>query len=546
VVSQLLFRSIGVVEPWLPPSQRRTVGNRDRGIATVTAVDRHLPGVDVASDATGRADPRPAAGRLPLGWVWPLLALGAGVGAVVAPLPTVLLLVVALLVASALLAPRLTAGIAVLVILFARPLEHLIPLPAMSYVDEGAVVLCVLTLPVRRLVTRQPLRTFPGQWWFTAFLVIGLLSSLLAQVPPWIFLTGGFLVSKGLLLAWAVAQLDWTERHLRAVARAGTALILVCLAATLVNLAVPDAWNAVLASDLRAVEPRSILPSLIGPFPHPIDLGQFMALSAIAVAAWRAAVGRTAFTLGLLLATAAGALLTGRRTAVTSVAAAWLWLQTVLRSTRVLIALGAVLPLAVLLLAGPVAEVTRATYHDYVANTTPEARTVLTVDSFSVAGEHFPAGAGFGRFGSAVAAENYSPEYVARGYPNIWGLGRTAEDGSFLTDTEWPAILGETGYFGAAAFACGLFAIYRAGRRLYRDAVAPLPRWAGLTLAGWVMVMLVGSVATVTFTGPPVSGAFFALAGVVTALADGTGAGGHSRSTPGAASRFRVSRTFSP
>jgi len=512
----------------------------------VTTVDHQLPAAGVAPDAAGRVDPRPAAGPLPLGWLWPLLALGAGAGAVVAPVPTVLVLAVALLLASALLAPRLTAGTAVLVILFARPLEHLVPVPAVSYVDEAAVVLCVLTLPVRRLVTRQPLRTFPGQWWFTAFLVLGLVSSLVAHVPPWIFLTGGFLMSKGLLLAWAVAQLDWTERHLRTVARAGTGLILFCLAAMLVNLAVPDTWNALLASDLRAVEPRSILPSLIGPFPHPIDLGQFMALSAIAIAAWRATVGRTAFTLGLLLATAAGALLTGRRTAVTGLAAAWLWLQTVVRSTRVLIALGAALPLAVVLLAGPVAEVTRATYHDYVANTTPEARTVLTVDSFSVAGEHFPAGAGFGRFGSAAAAESYSPEYVARGYPNIWGLGRTAEDGNFLTDTEWPAILGETGYFGAAAFACGLFAIYRAGRRLYRDAVAPLSRWAGLTLAGWLVVMLVGSVATVMFTGPPVSGAFFALAGVVTALADRTGAEGHSRSTPGAASRLPVSRISSP
>ena len=58
--------------------------------------------------------------------------------------------------------------------------------------------------------------------------------------------------------------------------------------------------------------------------------------------------------------------------------------------------------------------------------------------------------------------------------------------------------------------------------------------------------MLVGSVATVSFTGPPVSGAFFALAGVVTALADRTEEGGHNRSTPGAASRLRVSRTFSP
>ena len=119
------------------------------------------------------------------------------------------------------------------------------------------MVLCVLTLPARRLVTRRPLRTFPGQWWFTAFLAIGFVSSLVAQVPPWIFLTGGFLMSKGLSLAWAVAQLDWTDRHLRTAAWVGTGVILFCLAATLVNLAAPEAWNAVLASDLRAVEPRS-------------------------------------------------------------------------------------------------------------------------------------------------------------------------------------------------------------------------------------------------------------------------------------------------
>jgi hypothetical protein len=199
MMSQPLFRSIGTVEPWLPPPQRRTVGDRDRRIATVTTVDRQLPVAGVAPDAAARVDPRPAAAPLPLGWLWSLLALGAG--AVGAPVPTVLVLAVAVLLASALLAPRLTAGTAVLVILFARPLEHLVPVPAVSYLDEAAVVLCVLTLPVPRLVTRQPLRTFPGQWWFTAFLVIGLLSSLVAQVPPWIFLTGGFLVSKGLLLA---------------------------------------------------------------------------------------------------------------------------------------------------------------------------------------------------------------------------------------------------------------------------------------------------------------------------------------------------------
>jgi hypothetical protein len=145
---------------------------------------------------------------------------------------------------------------------------------------------------------------------------------------------------------------------------------------------------------------------------------------------------------------------------------------------------------------------------------------VLTRDSFSVAASHFPVGAGFGRFGSAVAASNYSPEYVARGYPSIWGLGRTPEEGRFLTDTEWPAIIGESGFFGAVAFIAGLVAIFRAGRRLTRGARDPAIRWAGLTVVGWLAALLVQSIGTVSFTGPPVSGAFFALVGVLGAAMD--------------------------
>jgi hypothetical protein len=93
------------------------------------------------------------------------------------------------------------------------------------------------------------------------------------------------------------------------------------------------------------------------------------------------------------------------------------------RSTAVLVALAAFLPVAVVVLAGPVSTVVAVTYHDYLGNGAPEARTVLTVDSFKVAGGYFPGGAGFGRFGSAVAAENYSPEYVARGYPRSGDSG---------------------------------------------------------------------------------------------------------------------------
>ena len=185
-----------------------------------------------------------------------------------------------------------------LAILFVRPLEHLVPVPAVSYLDETFVVLCVVTMPLRRLLDRKPLRTFPGQWWFVAFLTIGLMSSLVVQVPVVIFLSGAFVMVKGLLLAWAVAQLDLSERHLRCAVRVAACVILVALVAAAVNLALPEAWNAVLASDANAVEPRSALPSLIGPFTHPIDLGQFMSLSAVAIAAWRSSVAQDRLHVG--------------------------------------------------------------------------------------------------------------------------------------------------------------------------------------------------------------------------------------------------------
>ena len=449
-----------------------------------------------------------------------VVATAVGAAAAVAPLPTVAVLAAVAALGTAFFAPRATAAVAVLAILFVRPVERLVSVPGLSYLDEAAVALCVVMLPLRRVVERRPLRTVPGQWWFAAFFVMGVLSGVVLHVPPLIYLSGAFVLGKGLLLAWAVAQIDWSPRHLVTAARVGGFLIVFALAACMANLALPGAWNAVMASDTNAVEPRSFLPSLIGPFTHPIDLGQFMALSAVGVAGWRAAVGKGPISLALLIGSVAGAALTARRTAAASLSAAWLTVQAMVRSTRVLIVLLTCLPVAVVLLVGPVTEVVQVTYQDYIGKGTPEARTVLTLDSFAVAADHFPGGAGFGRFGSAVAATNYSPEYLARGYPQIWGLGRTAEDGRFLTDTEWPAILGETGFLGAAMFALGLWAIFRAGRRLARTGEDPVGRWTGLTVVGWLVALLVESVGTVSFTGPPVSGAFFALVGVVTALSD--------------------------
>jgi hypothetical protein len=458
-------------------------------------------------------------------WPWLVAAAGVGALAVVQPLVAVAAVAAVAVVAAAFAAPAAAVGVTVVVVLFVRPIEHLVPIALLGYLDEGLVLLCGIVLPLRRLLAGRALRAFPGQWWFAAFAAAGLLSGLFLDVPPETYLLGAVVMCKGLVFAWAVAQVDWEERHLRVAARTGAALIIFCLLATAANLALQGPWNAVMASDPNAIESRGFLPSLIGPFSHPIDLGQFMAFSAIALTAWRMTVRKGAFTLTLLLATAGAALLTARRTAIGSLVAAWLWLKAVGRSTGVLLAVAVTVPFAAVVLATPLATVVTATYNDYISpQAEPAARTVLTVDSFGVAAGYFPGGAGFGRFGSAIAASTYSPEYFARGYPDIWGLGRTAEDGRFLTDTEWPAIIGESGYLGAAAFLVGMILIYRASRRLYRHGATPLVRWIGLVAIGWTIASLVQSIATVTFTGPPGFGLFFGMVGLVTGLSARNGA----------------------
>jgi hypothetical protein len=457
-------------------------------------------------------------------WPWPVAAAAVGVVAVVEPIAALAMVGGAGMVLLTAIAPGATVGFTVLAVLFVRPLEHLILVPQLSYLDEALVLLCAVVLPLRRLIRGRRPRAFPGQWWFLGFAAAGVLSGVALGVAPVTFLSGAAVICKGLVFAWAVAQVDWEERHLNVAARAGAVLVVFCLAATALNLAIPGPWMAVMASDPNAIEARGFLPSLVGPFSHPIDLGQFMALSVIALTAWRIAVRKGPLSFALVVATAAGAVLSARRTAISSLVGGWLWVKAAGRSTGALLAIAVCVPLAALVLAAPIGVVVTSTYEDYLApHREPEARTVLTVDSVGVAAEHFPTGAGFGRFGSAIAAETYSPEYVERGYPDVWGLGRTAEDGRFLTDTEWPALIGETGFLGTAAFALGLLAIHRTSRQLWSSSGPPVHRWAGLVAAGWTIACLVQSVATVTFTGPPIYGLFFGLVGVVAALSDQRG-----------------------
>lgn len=88
------------------------------------------------------------------------------------------------------------------------------------------------------------------------------------------------------------------------------------------------------------------------------------------------------------------------------------------------------------------------------------ARGELARQAIAVANDYFPLGTGFATYGSAVTAQidNYSPLYYEYGLSTVWGLAPGAA--SFLSDTFWPTVLAQFGYFGLVAFAALLIALF--------------------------------------------------------------------------------------
>ncbi len=99
-------------------------------------------------------------------------------------------------------------------------------------------------------------------------------------------------------------------------------------------------------------------------------------------------------------------------------------------------------------------------FSDLVAGS---ARYQLLTKAFRVAADHFPFGAGFATFGSYYSGLHYSPLYSMYGISDVYGI--TAKDFSFISDSFWPMVLGQTGYFGLLCFAIAVCALFSAVKK---------------------------------------------------------------------------------
>jgi hypothetical protein len=433
-----------------------------------------------------------------LAWADPTLTL-AVIGA------TVLLLVAAF-------RPKAFALTAMLVIVLSAPIQSALG-GVGSYADEGMIALAAVALGTRRLVTEGRLIWLPGTGWFAGYLAAGVASSVMADVPARWAAPAAMIALKGIIFAFALAQLHWTRDDLVVLVRFGIAAVLAMGVTGLLNLAAPSVW-AQLTGEESPIDAVGPLPALNGIFQHPAAFSRFAGVLAVGCLLYGLVVRRSLANILLLAMSAGLAFLTFQVKSIVGLLATLGVMGARFARPAAVAGLVCVGPLVALLVVPPLAQLVGGDFEVYVLQ--DSARSRLTEGGAELAAHYFPFGAGFGLYGSSTAAANYSPLYYELGFSERFGLG--PDSAQFLNDTQWPAIYGEAGWIGAFCFAAGLACMLISLLRRSSSDEAPLVRWIRLTGIGWMMLLLVESSAAPVFVSSPSFPFVFAAAGIVAAF----------------------------
>lgn len=480
----------------------------------------------MAGSALRRGPWTAARGTAPSGtWAWTaggaLVGLVLGLAAVVQPLLALGVPVGAAAVVVAWRAPKVAIAGAVVGVLFAPMITHLVP--AYQSFDEAATALLGATALGRAVSGVAPVRRVPAAPWFAVFLVAGLASAVLADVPPSIVAQDLLLLCKGLVLYAVVVQLDWEAADLDRAIRLGAWIAVAVGVLVALNLVLGPLWYALFSQNGKLIQ-RAGIPSPIGPFGHPGAAGQAMAMFGSAALAYTTLLVRDPRARWVWVATLVIALLTLRRKAILGflLASGVITAQSQIARRLGVVLTIAIVPLGALLAWDSLSAAASYTYDDYFgARTSEAARTVLYTTAADIAHQQFPLGAGFGRYGTFAAFTNYSPLYYDYGFPDVWGLAPIT--GRFATDTFWPAILGEGGVLGLIGYGGGMLALaillLRRLHLAYRldGAIDPRIRFVLAVAIAWWVEFLIESVAAPVYASPPLYAAFFAVLGIAVA-----------------------------
>ena len=392
--------------------------------------------------------------------------------------------------------------------------------PELRHVDEIVVPLLFIAALVRtrpwRHNTIDPLREGALLVMFVA--AIG--SSVINAAPANVWPLGLLLLAKGFAFLYVCLWHDFHPRDLRQLYPLVLGIGIVVLALVPIEVLAPERFQQVLNLSTFGV-PREGLPSIKSVFYRPVLFAWFSAFVGLYLVAGYVVLRRPLLLLGAALF-GIGTILAGRRRAIAAVGAALVggiaadlighrW-RTTARGWGPVVA-GALLVSLVFSpsLLGLVAMTVDP------GNSADQARTALYQTSVVIARDEFPLGVGLGRYGSALSRDPYSPVYAQYGLDKIDGL--SPKHSSFVGDTFWPRILGETGVIGLIAllvFTAVLgVQIWRATRGPTLDGVT-----RAFLLGTWMVFVaaLVETLASSMFDSPPRIYLLFGAVGVALSL----------------------------
>ncbi|MBN1523367.1 MAG: hypothetical protein JW904_02685 [Spirochaetales bacterium] len=382
-----------------------------------------------------------------------------------------------------------------------------------KYIDEIIPIFIFLLLVLTRLSHGRSLTRHPIDIPLLLFLAVSVLSSLAANVPYFIILPQFILYIKAFLLFFLFFNLPLSPWIFRQYVQVFFVTGMIFLFFGGIDLLIPAQFRNIIGNTAY-IDYRNGIPSVQSFFTHPGVFGWFMSFLALYAFAFSVFFRKKRFFIfGLLFFL--GCFFAMRARSIFGIFISLLFgLFFVPKKMRKKIILF-LIPLAIIgfiLIGGSLTELLQSKYDVYIAFENPMevARNVLYFKCVDVAADHFPLGAGMGRYGSWLSLQYYSPIYYKYGLSNVWGISKSSPN--FITDTFWPMIIGESGFIG--------FALYILIFILFLSVLAKRIKTTNSTLlkafqVGTFMILIEGlieSIGSPIFSSPP--GAFFILGAV--------------------------------
>ena len=465
------------------------------------------------------------------------IALGVGVGALLATIPVVFALAVALVCTTSLLLTNPRAGFLFGggLLLLLLPVQNLVEdLPEtellLRYADEALILLLVAAFGWHALghIRRMrgivlPLAALLGAMAF------GLLAAIVHEAPTKAVVLDVFSLCKWGMIFFAAYQLDPGAEATLRVLRAVTVVAAGLAAFGWVDLIFPALTHDILPI-AGPIAYRSGFRCLVSVFPNEGYSGWFFAAaSCLPIAGYLVARRRADLWLSVFLLVTS--FFSYRRKPILGMAFALgvlLLTRADLRDKRrILVAAAITAAIVVPLLGSPLREIFVDSWDVYVAprDAMQVARNAMYITSWRIASDYFPIGAGLGLFGGHASTVHYSEFYVRYGLDRVWGLALDSDSSpNFVMDAFFPHVIGALGLLGAALYLFGILYPAAALTRAARHVSSPAARILATAALLVYLEALAESVAAPIYEVSFQCFVVFGLAGVVLSVLASAGA----------------------